>query len=37
VMLKASLSPIISTPGLRTYSRDALGLDPPPSSLVLEA
>src|SRR5947208_16157090 len=36
VMLKASLGPLISTPGVRTYFRGALGLDPPPSGLVLE-
>src|SRR6266516_4016798 len=30
-MPKASLSPIISTPRLRTCFRGALGLDPPPS------
>jgi hypothetical protein len=37
LMVKASLSPLISTPGLRTHSDDAFGLDPPPSGLVLEA
>jgi len=36
-MVKASLSPIISTSGLRTYIRGAFGLAPPPSGLVLEA
>src|SRR5712691_9104355 len=35
-MLRASLSPIISAPGLRTYFRGAFGLDSPPSGLVLE-
>jgi len=29
-MVKASLSPLISTPGLRTHSGDAFGLDPLP-------
>jgi hypothetical protein len=37
VMVRASLGPIISTPGLRTYFRGAFGLESPPSRLVLEA